>query len=124
MKDFTFSPIAKMRSYRWMSAVVTGIVMTFVSGFFTALVFSAVIAGTAYLNNIRFFLPKMLCDGNGFPSAWAENLLPVGIMCFTALVFSIMGHGLAAFIIFAAAAADLMREKLNIVESLRKRLGK
>ena len=124
MKDVTFDPIAKMRSYRWMSAIVTGIVMIFVSGFFTALLFSTAIIATAYLDSFRVFIPKMLRDESGAPASWAENLLPFGMMCMAALVFAIMGHDFAAFIIGVAAIIDFMRERLTIIETLKNRIGK
>ncbi len=124
MIETNYDQITKIRSYRWVSAIVSGTTMIFVSGFFSALLFSAAIIATAYLDSFSLFVPKMLRNESGAPAAWAENLLPFGMMCLAALVFAIMGHDFAAFIIGLAAIIDFMKDRLNIVETLKSRINK
>jgi len=119
MREMNCNPVAKMKSYRLMSAATTLLVMMFVSGFFTALVVAGCVFLTAHLYKFRFVLPKVLYDAGGYPACWAENLLPVGIMGLVAVLFFISGHGLGALALCAAAVMDLMRERIDFIGLLR-----
>ncbi len=114
---------ANMRKARTISAVTTFAVMTFVSGFFTALVFALAVFLTAHLSKFRFVLPKAFCDAGGYPAYWAENLLPVGIMGFIALLFFIIGHSFAALILCVAAVMDLMRNRFDFIGFFRSKIN-
>lgn len=114
---------ARLIKYRTADAVVCLVVMTFVTGLFTALVFAAILLLSARLRKFRFFLPGSFYDAFGEPTFMAENVLPVALLGVAAFIMMLLGHYVCGILLVITAVLDFIRNRLDIlgfINSLRR----
>ena len=115
---------ARLMKYRTADAIVCLVVMTFVTGLFTALVFAAMLLLSARLRKFRLLLPKSLYDEYGDPTFMAENILPVALLATAALILMFLGHSIAGILLGIMAVLDFIRNRvdlLSLINSYRRR---
>jgi len=106
---------ARLMKYRTADAIVCLVVMTFVTGLFTALVFAAMLLISARLRKFRLLLPKSLFDSCGEPTFMAENVLPVALLAAAALILMLLGHSVGGILIGTMAVLDFIRNKVDVL---------
>ena len=95
------------------SEITAFVVFAITCGFFTSLVFTALLVMSRNLRFFRFIMPNCFYDENGEPRGWIEKALPTIIVGTASVLFILFGYVIGGITLGAAAVADLMESRVS-----------
>ncbi len=112
---------AKLIKYRIADALVCFLILKFTFGFFPALVFSIPVLISAKLKWFKSVLPDNFYDDFGYPTFFAEELLPMILLSAISAILMFAGYNFGGMLLGIMVVLDLFRNQIDVQSFITKK---
>lgn len=114
----------RYKMFRYISSIVTFVVMLLAAGFVPALVFGVIIWSTTQPWILGKVLPNKWCEPDGSPKLWVTEFFAPGLMVILAFLLFVAGFVFLPIITVATAVIDVCRNSFAVRQVEDKVRGK
>lgn len=104
----------RFKMFRYISSIVTFVVMLLAAGFIPALFFSLIIWSTTQPWILRRVLPAKWYELDGSPKLWVTELAAPGLMVVIAFLLLVAGFVFLPIITVVTAVVDVCRDSIPV----------
>ena len=112
---------AKLIKYRIADALVCFLILKFTFGLFPALVFSIPVLISAKLKWFKSVLPDNFYDDFGYPTFFAEELLPMILLSAISAILMFAGYNFCGMLLGIMVVLDLFRNQIDVLSFITKK---